>query len=213
MTENNKVSQSIVSSSSVQEAIKAYDQECAALLQARDAVIADLPEAMAMLKNTEGKVLISGIGKSGRIGEKIVASLSSLGTPAYFLHSTEALHGDSGAVEPGDTAILISNSGTTAEVLAFGTMLKEWGIPRIAMTGEADSPLANLCDCTLRTTVDKEADPNNLAPTSSTTLTLALGDALAVGLSAEKNFSPADFGERHPGGALGEQTSTDRKEN
>lgn len=129
MTENNKVSQNIVSSSSVQEAIKAYDQECNALLQARDAVVADLPEAMAMLKNTEGKVLISGIGKSGRIGEKIVASLSSLGTPAYFLHSTEALHGDSGAVEPGDTAILISNSGTTAEVLAFGTMLKEWGIP------------------------------------------------------------------------------------
>lgn len=192
----------------IDEALRAYDSEIEALRAARPDAENDLPAALRIVRRARGKLIVSGIGKSGHIGRKIAASAASLGTPAFFVHATEALHGDSGMVADGDVAILISNSGETAEVCAFASMLRAWGIPVIAMTGGAESTLARTADAVLRTRVDVEADPHDLAPSSSTTLTLVLGDALAIGLAAAQDFGPADFGRRHPGGSLGARTTT-----
>ncbi|MFZ1382311.1 MAG: SIS domain-containing protein [Scrofimicrobium sp.] len=189
----------------VSASTKAIEDEIVALSSATQGIDDELAAALTILNSTTGKIVVSGIGKPGHIGKKIAATLASTGSPAFFIHSTEALHGDSGMVRPGDTALLMSNSGTTAEVCAFATMLKEWGVPIVAMTRSAQSPLGQLADATIELEIPREADPLGLAPTSSTTLKLVLGDALAVGLMSLSGFTAEDFAKRHPGGALGAQ--------
>jgi arabinose-5-phosphate isomerase len=185
-------------------ALKAITIEGEAVLAVAARVRDALPRALDILSACQGRVLISGLGKSGHIGAKIAASLASLGTPAFFIHPTEALHGDSGMVTPNDVAVLIAKSGTTAEVVAFGRIVASMGVPIIALTSGLDSPLADMAEVVLDIGVAREADPHNLAPTASAATTLAVGDALAVGLSAVRQFTPAQFHARHPGGALGQ---------
>ena len=189
----------------VAAATRAISVEISDISAAVNGIDDDLARALELLNNTSGKIVVSGIGKPGHIGKKIAATLASTGSPAFFVHATEALHGDSGMAMPGDSAILLSNSGTTAEVCAFGSMLKNWGIPIVAMTKSAQSPLGQLADVTLELRLPGEADPLGLAPTSSTTLKLILGDALAIGLMTLSGFDAEGFGARHPGGALGQQ--------
>ncbi|SNU00527.1 arabinose-5-phosphate isomerase [Ruaniaceae bacterium KH17] len=189
----------------VNVAEKAIASEIAGVTAATQGIGDQLSAALELLHGTTGKIIVSGIGKPGHIGKKIAATMASTGSPAFFVHSTEALHGDSGMAVPGDSAILLSNSGTTAEVCAFASMLKSWGIPIVAMTKSKDSPLGKLADVTLELKFGAEADPLGLAPTTSTTLKLILGDALAVGLMQLSGFTPEEFGARHPGGALGQQ--------
>jgi arabinose-5-phosphate isomerase len=150
---------------------------------------------------------VTGLGKSGLVGAKIAATLSSTGTPSFFMHSADALHGDSGALTPGDVLVAISNSGETAEVTAIAKMAKSWGNSVIAITKNSNSSLASNADTVINIAFEKEADPLNLAPTTSTTLTIALGDALASALMAHRGFTSQDFGKRHPGGALGKATN------
>lgn len=172
-------------------------------------VATDLDEAFAktvdLLVSCRGKTVLSGIGKSGRIAEKVAASMSSLGIPAVFLHATEALHGDIGVVQSDDVVFVISNSGTTREVIDIVPTLKALGVPVISITRSADSPLAKVSDIALVVATDREADALNLAPTSSTTGVLALCDSLAVVASEQKGFTAEDFAMRHPAGALGKK--------
>lgn len=153
----------------------------------------------------KGRVIISGMGKSGHISNKIAATLASTGTPAFFVHPGEALHGDLGMITGDDVVVVISNSGTTEEVLTLTTLVKRLGAVVIAMTGDENSPLAELSDHHLNISVEKEACPMGLAPTSSTTVTLVLGDALAVALLEARGFTPEDFARSHPGGRLGKR--------
>ena len=192
-------------STAVEAALHAMDIESGAIARARDLVRAALPAAIELLSAAKGRVVVSGLGKSGHIGAKIAATLASTGTPAQFVHSTEALHGDSGMVREGDVAIFISNSGETADVCQFGRMLSERGVPIIAMTGDEGSTLARLARVVLSIDVEREADPLGLAPTASTAATLAIGDALASALMTVSGFTEADFALRHPGGSLGAQ--------
>jgi arabinose-5-phosphate isomerase len=148
-------------------------------------------------------VVVTGMGKSGHIGGKIAATLASTGTPAFFVHPGEAQHGDLGMIQPIDVVIAISNSGETGEILTILPIIKRMGARLIAMTGSPKSSLARQADVHLDAGVEKEACPHNLAPTSSTTATLALGDALAVALLKARNFTPEDFARSHPGGKLG----------
>ncbi len=176
----------------------------------RDA-ISDLLERMddsfaaacAILINTEGRVVVTGMGKSGHIGTKIAATLASTGTPAMFVHPGEASHGDLGMITAKDTVIAMSNSGTTSEVVTLLPLLKRMDIPLITMTGVADSVLALAADVNIDTSVREEACPLDLAPTSSTTVSLVAGDALAIALLEARGFSAEDFAFSHPGGALG----------
>ena len=156
-----------------------------------------------LLAGCSGRVVVSGIGKSGIIGRKLAATLTSTGTPATFLHPVEGLHGDLGIVGKEDVAILISKSGETSELSGLVDYLLRTGVPVIALTGKADSPLASLSAVTLDCSVDEEACPMDLAPTSSTTAALAMGDALAVVLLQQKGFRQEDFALLHPGGSLG----------
>jgi arabinose-5-phosphate isomerase len=164
--------------------------------------------AIAMLLACRGRVVVSGMGKSGHIARKIAATLASTGTPALFLHPGEAAHGDLGMVAPQDVFIAISNSGETGELTAIVPIIKRMGTPLIAMTGNPASGLARLAQVHLNVQVDKEACPLNLAPTASTTATLALGDALAVALLDARGFREEDFARSHPGGALGRRLLT-----
>jgi len=165
-------------------------------------------EAVRLLLECSGRVVVSGIGKSGHIARKIAATLASTGTPALFVHPAEAAHGDLGMVTENDAFVAISNSGETAELLAIVPIVKRMGAKLIAMTGNATSNLALLADVHLDVRVDKEACPLNLAPTASTTATLALGDALAVALLDARGFQEDDFARSHPGGALGRRLLT-----
>ena len=151
----------------------------------------------------EGRVIVTGMGKSGHIAGKVAATLASTGTPAFFLHPAEAGHGDLGMITRPDLLLALSNSGETAEILVLLPQLKRLGVPLIAMTGRPDSTLAQAADITLDASVGQEACPHNLAPTTSTTAALALGDALAVAVLEARGFSAEDFARRHPGGALG----------
>lgn len=153
----------------------------------------------------KGRVIISGMGKSGHISNKIAATLASTGTPAFFVHPGEALHGDLGMITGEDVVIAISNSGTTEEVLTLASVVKRWGTKIIGMSGDKQSPLAEISDYHLDIAVEKEACPLGLAPTSSTTVTLVLGDALAVALLEARGFTPEDFARSHPGGRLGKR--------
>jgi len=188
-------------------ATSALDTEISALTNFAKSLEANLKPALELIIESKGHVVITGLGKSGLVGAKIAATLSSTGTPSFFLHSADALHGDSGALTPGDVLIAISNSGETAEVNAFVAMAKGWGNQVIAITKNANSTLAKSANAVINIAFDKEADPLNLAPTTSTTLTIAAGDALASSLMAHRGFTSEDFGKRHPGGALGKATN------
>lgn len=168
----------------------------------------DFERAVELILASRGRVIVSGVGKSGHIARKIAATMSSTGTPAYFVHPGEAAHGDLGMIQPDDVLIALSNSGTAEELLIIVPLVKRMGARMIAMTGRADSPLARLADAHLDTGVAEEACPLNLAPTASTTATLAMGDALAVALLEARGFGPEDFARSHPGGALGRRLLT-----
>ncbi|CAB4747813.1 unannotated protein [freshwater metagenome] len=185
----------------------AIDTEIAALSTFAQSLESKLKPALEIMVECKGHVVITGLGKSGLVGAKIAATLASTGTPSFFLHSADALHGDSGALTPGDVLIAISNSGETAEVNAIANMAKGWGNPTIAITKNSNSSLAKSCDAVINIAFDKEADPLNLAPTTSTTLTIAVGDAIASALMAHRGFTASDFGKRHPGGSLGKATN------
>ena len=165
-------------------------------------------QAVGLLLECRGRVVVSGIGKSGHIARKIAATLASTGTPAMFVHPAEAAHGDLGMVTAQDAFIAISNSGETSELMSILPIVKRMGAPLIAMTGNPASSLALLADVHLDVSVAKEACPLNLAPTASTTVTLALGDALAVALLDARGFKEEDFARSHPGGALGRRLLT-----
>jgi len=164
--------------------------------------------AINLILASRGRVVVSGIGKSGHVARKIASTLASTGTPAYFVHAAEASHGDLGMIRPEDVFICISYSGESAELLDIVPLVKRQGAKLIALTGEADSTLAREADVHLDARVAKEACPLNLAPTASTTAALALGDALAVVLLDARGFSESDFARSHPGGALGRRLLT-----
>ena len=164
---------------------------------------ADFARACRLILDSQGRVVVTGMGKSGHIGGKIAATLASTGTPAFFVHPGEAQHGDLGMIQPQDVVIAISNSGETGEILTILPIIKRMGAKLIALTGNPKSSLAQQADAHLDAGVAKEACPLNLAPTSSTTAALALGDALAVALLKTRNFTPEDFARSHPGGKLG----------
>lgn len=168
----------------------------------------EFARAVELVANSSGRVIVAGVGKSGLIGRKIAATLTSTGTPATFLHPVESLHGDLGIVGERDAAILISKSGTSEELLGLLEHLQRLGVQTIGITGNADSPLARLVDVALDGWVREEACPHGLAPTTSTTVALALGDALAVALLEAKGFRAEDFARLHPGGALGRRLLT-----
>jgi len=161
--------------------------------------------AIALLARSSGRIVCTGMGKSGIVMKKVAATLSSTGSPAFFLHPAEAIHGDLGMIAAGDVVIATSNSGTTEELLRLVETLKRLGIPLICITGDPASPLARHADLHLSAAIDKEACPLNLAPTASTTAALALGDALAMALLEAKGFTPEDFARLHPGGQLGKR--------
>jgi len=177
-------------------------------LHARLATDESVGKAVTLLLNCKGRVVVSGIGKSGHIGRKIAATLASTGTPALFVHPAEAAHGDLGMVTPEDAFIAISYSGESSELMAILPVVKRMGGLVISMTGNDNSSLARLADVHLNVSVAKEACPMNLAPTASTTVTLALGDAIAVALLDLRGFKEEDFARSHPGGALGRRLLT-----
>lgn len=181
------------------------DIEIEALESVRDRIGPSFVAAVELLASCTGRVVITGIGKSGLVGRKIAATLSSTGTPAYFLHPVEGAHGDLGAVRDLDVIIAISYSGRTDELNAILPALRNLGAKIIAITSGLTSPLASLADMVIDSSIPREACPMNLAPTSSTTATLALGDALAVCLMEIKAFTAQDFKRYHPGGALGQR--------
>ncbi len=178
-------------------------QEAAAVAALQDRIGDGFLEAVSLIAKAAGRVVVSGVGKSGIVGRKIAATLTSTGTPAIFLHPLEGLHGDLGIVGREDVAILISKSGESAELFGLMDFLSRSGVSIIAMTGRLDSPLARGARLVLDCSVAEEACPMDLAPTTSTTVTVAMGDALAVALLLRKGFGPEDFARLHPGGALG----------
>ena len=165
----------------------------------------NFPEAVKTLFLAKGRVIITGIGKSANIANKIVSTLNSTGTPAIFMHAADAIHGDLGIIQPDDVVICISKSGNTPEIKVLIPLIKNTGNTLIAIVGNTESYLASQADIVLNTTVECEADPNNLAPTASTIAQLVMGDALAVALLECRMFSANDFAKYHPGGALGKQ--------
>ena len=164
--------------------------------------------AVELIMQCRGKVIVTGVGKSGHIGAKIAATLASTGTPSFFINPLDVYHGDLGVMSQGDVVLAISNSGQTDELLRFIPMVLHMQIPIIGMSGNPQSLLAKYSTCHLNVSVKKEACPLNLAPTSSTTATLAMGDALAVALMEQRNFQPQDFAQFHPGGELGKRLLT-----
>ena len=177
--------------------------EIDALIQLNNYINDDFTKACQLMLECKGKVVVMGMGKSGHIGNKIAATLASTGTPSFFVHPGEASHGDLGMIEKGDVVIAISNSGEAGEILALLPVIKRLGITLITMTGKPESSMARVADVNLQITVPQEACPLGLAPTSSTTATLAMGDAFAVALLQAKGFTADDFALSHPGGALG----------
>ena len=187
---------------------RTFDIESQALLGLKARTGRSFTDAIARILACRGRVVVMGMGKSGHVGRKIAATLSSTGTPALFVHPAEASHGDLGMVAAGDVVLAISNSGESDELNAILPVLKRLGVPVIAMTGGAESSLARHAELRLDSAVDQEACPLNLAPTASTTAQLALGDALAVALLDARGFREEDFARSHPGGALGRKLLT-----
>lgn len=159
--------------------------------------------AVRLIVVSDGRVIVTGLGKSGLVGQKIAATLSSVGSPAHFVHATEALHGDAGAVLPTDVMLALSNSGETAEVLAFARSAAERGTTVVAITGRRDSTLSALARETILVPTEREADPHDLAPTASTTAQMAVGDALSIAVMVSIGFDRASFLSNHPGGSIG----------
>ena len=184
-------------------ACEVLDIEANAILRLKQSIGINFDKAIDLLFQSNGKVIITGMGKSGLIGKKIAATLTSTGTPSYFLHPAESTHGDSGIITRDDVVIAISNSGETQELLNLLPLIKRFGVPIISMTGNMSSTLAKAGDVVLDISVEREACPLGKAPTASTTATLAMGDALAVCLLKKRGFSEEDFLIYHPGGALG----------
>ncbi|NPA52987.1 MAG: KpsF/GutQ family sugar-phosphate isomerase [Aquificae bacterium] len=184
---------------------KVIQEEKEALEQTKEAIDENFAKAVKIILKTKGKVIVTGMGKSGLIGQKIAATLSSTGTPAFFLHPAEAIHGDLGVISKEDIILAISNSGETPELLNIIPTIKRWGNTVIAITNNKNSSLAKQSDIHLFLNVKKEACPLNLAPTSTSTSTLALGDALSVALLELRGFREQDFAQLHPGGSLGKK--------
>lgn len=187
---------------------RVLELEAAALVQAQDALGDAFVHAVRLLAACRGRIIVAGVGKSGLVGRKMAATFTSTGTPAMFLHPVESVHGDLGIVGTDDVAILISKSGESEELLGLIDALARMGVHMIAMTSEPSSRLGRAAEVTLDLGVREEACPHDLAPTTSTTVTLALGDALAVALLLEKGFRKEDFARLHPGGALGRRLLT-----
>jgi arabinose-5-phosphate isomerase len=181
------------------------DIEAKALIDAKARIDEAFERAVEIIYATKGKCIVTGVGKSGLVGAKIAATLASTGTPSFFIHPTEALHGDLGMIGPEDSVLAISYSGESEELIKILPHIKRFDIPLVAMTGEASSTLAAYGDVFLSIAVEKEACPLGAAPTASTTLTLALGDALAVALMKKRGFRAEDFASFHPGGSLGKR--------
>jgi len=177
--------------------------EAEAIARAAARLDAELVRAVELILAHPGKVVVTGIGKSGHIARKIVATLCSTGTAAVFLHPAEAAHGDLGIYTPGDPTILISKNGASSELQSLVPMLRQFRSPLIGILGNAHSPLGGEVDVLLDASVEREADPHNLAPTASAVTALALGHALAIALMCARNFTPEEFGKFHPGGQLG----------
>lgn len=186
---------------------KVIEVEAASIKALSEQIGQSFEETLSIISQCKGKVIITGVGKSGHIGKKIAASFASTGTPAFFIHSTEGVHGDLGMIQKEDVVILISNSGETSEVLGLLPSLIKIGSKMIAITSKTDSTLSQFCDVVLSYQYNSEADHLGLAPTTSSTVTLVIGDALAVALSISKNFRKEDFHLYHPGGSLGRKLS------
>src|SRR5687767_8543122 len=185
-----------------------FDIEAAAVLGLKNRTGAGFAQAVELMLNVRGRIVVMGIGKSGHIARKLAATLASTGTPAMFVHPAEASHGDLGMIKPIDLVIAISNGGESDEITVIVPVLKRLGVPLVVMTGNSRSTLARHADILLDSGVEKEACPLNLAPTASTTAQLALGDALAVALLDARGFKTEDFARSHPGGALGRKLLT-----
>ena len=193
-------------------AVKCLKDEAAALLNLIPLLTDDFDRAVEMIYHSRGRLIVTGVGKSGHIGAKIAATLASTGTPSFFVNPLDAYHGDLGMFTSNDIALVISNSGQTDELLRFIPCLIDRHIPIIGMTGHPDSLVARYSTCHLNTYVEREACPLNLAPTSSTTAALAMGDALACALMEVRHFRAQDFARFHPGGTLGRRLLTRAKD-
>lgn len=189
----------------IEFAKKCFEDEAQAILDMIPRLDENFSKAVDLIFNCKGKLIVTGVGKSGHVGEKIAATLASLGTPSFFLNPLDAYHGDLGMIATGDVVMAISYSGNTDELLRFIPLLIDRNIPIIGVSGNPESLLAQYSVCHLNIAVDHEADPLNLAPTSSTTTTMAMGDALACALVHLRNFKPSDFAQFHPGGSLGKR--------
>ncbi|MEW6720743.1 MAG: KpsF/GutQ family sugar-phosphate isomerase [Thermodesulfobacteriota bacterium] len=192
----------------IARAARVLSVEASAIEEIRKKVDASFGKAVDLLRSARGKVVVTGMGKSGLIARKIASTMASTGTPAFFLHAADGIHGDLGMVRRGDVVIALSNSGETEEIVRLLPVFQRIGLPVIALTGKPDSTLGKYADVVLDVGVPEEACPLGLAPTASTTATLAMGDALAVVLFEEKGFSEEDFARLHPGGALGRKLQT-----
>lgn len=191
------------SSELIQSARRTIDLEIKAVEGLLAHIDADFVKACELILASKGRVVVVGMGKSGHIGKKLAATLASTGTPAFFVHPAEASHGDMGMITRDDVILALSNSGSTAEIVTLLPLIKRLGIQLISLTGNPDSPLAKAAEVNLDARVEQEACPLNLAPTSSTTAALVLGDALAIALLEARGFTAEDFAFSHPGGALG----------
>lgn len=186
-------------------AINTIQLEAASILRLTDFINDDFVKVVELIHQSKGRVVISGIGKSAIVAQKIVATLNSTGTPSLFMHAADAIHGDLGMVQESDVVIIISKSGESPEIKVLVPLIRNFKNPLIAIAGNSNSFLATQSDYLLNTTVSKEACPNNLAPTSSTTAQMVMGDALAVALMELNGFSEKDFAKYHPGGNLGKR--------
>ncbi len=186
-------------------AVGVIEKEAQAVNNLKPYIDEEFVAILNLIYNSKGRLIITGIGKSAIIGTKIVATLNSTGTPSVFMHAADAIHGDLGIIQPDDVVLCISKSGNTPEIKVLVPLIKRMGNKLIAMVSNADSYLAKHSDYIIRATVDKEACPNNLAPTTSTTTQLVMGDALAVCLLKMRGFSQEDFARYHPGGSLGKR--------
>lgn len=195
-----------------QYAIQCIKDESKAIYNLTNQIDEEFDRAVELILNCKGKVIVTGVGKSGHIGAKIAATLSSTGTPSFFINPLDVYHGDLGVMTRDDVVMAISNSGNTDELLRFIPMVLHMQIPIIGISGNEDSLLAKYSTIHIKVSVDKEACPLNLAPTSSTTATLVMGDALAVALMEMRDFKPTDFAQFHPGGELGKRLLTTAKD-
>jgi len=194
-----------VTTSARREARRVLEIEAAAIRSLADSLDDGFDTAVALMHGTTGRVVVTGIGKSGIVGQKIAATLASTGTPSFFLHPSEAIHGDLGMILAGDVVLALSHSGESAEIVALLPHVRRRGARLVALTGRRGSTLGREADAVVEAAIHEEACPLNLAPTASTAAQLAMGDALAMALSVEKGFRPEDFAALHPGGKLGKR--------